>query len=101
MWCRAHQREVEIDDSALDFLAQAKLIPGSNATVKSSGPEGVRRESDNGEHTVPREVALLMTSSRPDRAGQSTSVDLSAGLAGPARGVTRTQRDPASPLRRG
>jgi DtxR family Mn-dependent transcriptional regulator len=57
---RRISEKVEIDGAALDFLAHAKLIPGSNATVVSSGPDGVHLESDNGEHTVPREVALLM-----------------------------------------
>jgi len=57
---RRISEKVEIDDSALDFLAQAKLIPGSNATVVSSGPDGVHVESDAGEQVVPRAVAQLM-----------------------------------------
>ena len=52
--------KVEIDDSALDFLAQAKLIPGSAARIVSSGPDGVTVESDAGEQVVPRAVAQLM-----------------------------------------
>jgi DtxR family Mn-dependent transcriptional regulator len=52
--------KVEIDESAIQFLADAKLIPGSNATVVSSGPDGVHVESDAGERVVPRDVAQLM-----------------------------------------
>ncbi|HEX5586497.1 MAG TPA: metal-dependent transcriptional regulator, partial [Acidimicrobiia bacterium] len=57
---RRISEKVEIDESALNFLAAAKLIPGSNATVVSSGPDGVHLESDAGEQIVPREVAQLM-----------------------------------------
>jgi DtxR family transcriptional regulator, Mn-dependent transcriptional regulator len=57
---RRISEKVEIDESAINFLAQAKLIPGSNATVVSSGPDGVHVESAAGEQVVPREVALLM-----------------------------------------
>jgi DtxR family Mn-dependent transcriptional regulator len=57
---RRISEKIEIDDSALDFLAHAKLIPGSNATVVSSGPDGVHLESASGEHTVPPDVAQLM-----------------------------------------
>ena len=57
---RRISEKVEINGAWLDFLAQARLIPGSNANVVSSGPDGVHLESDSGEHTVPREVALLM-----------------------------------------
>jgi DtxR family transcriptional regulator, Mn-dependent transcriptional regulator len=57
---RRISEKVEINDSALDFLAQAKLTPGSNATVVSSDPDGVRLESEAGEQLVPRDVALLM-----------------------------------------
>ncbi|MFI5047368.1 MAG: metal-dependent transcriptional regulator [Acidimicrobiia bacterium] len=57
---RRISEKIEINESWLDFLAQANLIPGSGATVVSSGPDGVHLESDTGEHTVPRDVALLM-----------------------------------------
>ena len=57
---RRISEKIEIDDSALGFLAQAELIPGSQATVVSSGPDGVRLESASGEHTVPHDVAQLM-----------------------------------------
>ncbi len=52
--------KVEIDDTALQFLARAKLTPGSSATVVDTGPDGVRVESDTGEQLVPRDVASLM-----------------------------------------
>jgi DtxR family Mn-dependent transcriptional regulator len=57
---RRISEKVEIDESAIQFLAQAKLIPGSSATVVSSGPDGVHLESDAGEQLVPRDVAQLM-----------------------------------------
>ncbi|MET0421281.1 MAG: metal-dependent transcriptional regulator [Acidimicrobiia bacterium] len=57
---RRISEKVEIDEDAITFLAQAKLIPGSNATVVSMGPDGVRVESEAGEHLVPNSVAALM-----------------------------------------
>ena len=57
---RRISEKMEIDDSALVFLAEAKLIPGSNAIVMESGPDGVRVASDSGEQLVPRDVAQLM-----------------------------------------
>jgi DtxR family Mn-dependent transcriptional regulator len=57
---RRISEKIEIDDSALVFLAAAKLIPGSNAVVMESGPDGVRVKSDSGEQLVPRDVAQLM-----------------------------------------
>ena len=57
---RRISEKMEIDDSALVFLAEAKLIPGSNAVVMESGPDGVRVASDSGEQLVPRDVAQLM-----------------------------------------
>ena len=52
--------KVEIDDGALQFLARAKLIPGSEATVVGIETDGVRVESDAGDQVVPRDVAQLM-----------------------------------------
>jgi DtxR family transcriptional regulator, Mn-dependent transcriptional regulator len=52
--------KVEIDDSALRFLAGAKLTPGSEAMVVTTEPDGVHVESDAGDQVVPREVAALM-----------------------------------------
>src|SRR5215510_6426899 len=48
--------KVEIDDDALQFLAEAKLTPGSKAMVVSSDSDGVRVESDSGDQMVPRAV---------------------------------------------
>ena len=42
------------------FLAEAHLIPGSNAMVIDNGPDGVRLHSDAGEQLVPKDVAQLM-----------------------------------------
>jgi DtxR family Mn-dependent transcriptional regulator len=52
--------KVEIDDGALRFLADAKLIPGSEATVVGTETDGVRVESAAGDQVVPRDVAQLM-----------------------------------------
>src|SRR5882757_8238491 len=39
---RRISEKVEIDDDAIAFLAGAELIPGSNAVVVGSGPDGVQ-----------------------------------------------------------
>ena len=52
--------KVEMDDDALALLAGAHLIPGSEASVLRSGPDGVVLETDAGERTVPAELAKLM-----------------------------------------
>jgi hypothetical protein len=57
---RRISEKIEIDDSALVFLAEARLIPGSSVVVVGSGPDGVRVESDSGEQLVPKDVAQLM-----------------------------------------
>jgi DtxR family Mn-dependent transcriptional regulator len=57
---RRISEKIEIDEGALEFLADAHLIPGSNAVIVESGPSGVRVTSDNGEQTVPRTIANLM-----------------------------------------
>jgi DtxR family Mn-dependent transcriptional regulator len=52
--------KVEMDDDALALLAGAHLIPGSEASVLRTGPDGVVLETDAGERTVPAELAKLM-----------------------------------------
>jgi DtxR family Mn-dependent transcriptional regulator len=57
---RRISEKVEIDDDAIAFLAGAELIPGSNAVVVSTSPEGVKVKSATGEQTVPRKLASLI-----------------------------------------
>ena len=57
---RRISEKVEIDDDAISFLADAELTPGSNATLISSGTEGVQVTSAAGEQTVPRKLAQLV-----------------------------------------
>jgi DtxR family transcriptional regulator, iron-dependent repressor len=57
---RRISEKIEIDDHAIEFLAEARLTPGSNATVLDTGPDGVRVKSEAGEQVVPRDVAQLM-----------------------------------------
>jgi DtxR family Mn-dependent transcriptional regulator len=57
---RRISEKVEIDDSALQFLVGAKLVPGSSAVVLATGPEGVRVDSGAGERTIPADIAKLM-----------------------------------------
>jgi DtxR family Mn-dependent transcriptional regulator len=52
--------KLELSDEALQLVARARLIPGSTATVVSSGPDGVVVDTPAGEHTVPVEVAEQM-----------------------------------------
>ncbi|HZP28242.1 MAG TPA: metal-dependent transcriptional regulator [Acidimicrobiia bacterium] len=56
--------KVEMDDDALRLLAGAHLTPGAEASVVSSGPEGVVLETEAGERTVPAALADLMFVSR-------------------------------------
>jgi DtxR family Mn-dependent transcriptional regulator len=56
--------KVEMDDEALHLLAGAHLIPGSEASVVRSGPDGVVLETEAGERTVPAALANLMFVSR-------------------------------------
>jgi DtxR family Mn-dependent transcriptional regulator len=56
--------KVEMDDDALRLLAGARLIPGSEASVVSSGPDGVVLETEAGERTLPAALASLMFVSR-------------------------------------
>jgi DtxR family Mn-dependent transcriptional regulator len=57
---RRISEKVEIDDEAIAFLADAELIPGSNAVVVSTSTEGVQVTSAAGEQTVPRKLAQLV-----------------------------------------
>jgi DtxR family Mn-dependent transcriptional regulator len=57
---RRISEKVEIDDDAIAFLAGAKLIPGSNAVVVGSGPDGVQVTSATGDQTVPKKLAQLI-----------------------------------------
>jgi len=52
--------KLELDDDALALIADARLIPGSPATMTKSGPDGIVVETDAGETTVPTEIAALM-----------------------------------------
>jgi DtxR family Mn-dependent transcriptional regulator len=52
--------KLELSDDALELVARARLIPGSTATVVSSGPDGVVVKTPAGEHTVPPVVAEQM-----------------------------------------
>ena len=58
---RRISEKVEIDEDAINFLAGAELIPGSNAVVVSTSTEGVQVTTDAaGEQTVPRKLAQLI-----------------------------------------
>lgn len=49
--------KLELDDASLAFVARARLVPGSRATVVESTDAGVRVATGTGEHTVPWPVA--------------------------------------------
>jgi DtxR family Mn-dependent transcriptional regulator len=57
---RRISEKVEIDDGALEFLAEAQLIPGADAVVVGNAPDGVRVTSGAGDQVVPRNIAQLM-----------------------------------------
>ena len=57
---RRISEKVEIDDEAIAFLADAELVPGSNAVVVGTSTEGVQVTSAAGEQTVPRKLAQLV-----------------------------------------
>jgi DtxR family Mn-dependent transcriptional regulator len=57
---RRISEKVEIDEDAINFLATAELVPGSNAVVVSTNPDGVQVTSAAGEQTVPRKLAQLI-----------------------------------------
>ena len=52
--------KIELDDDALNLLADAQLIPGHRAVVVGVGPNGVTVKTDSGEHEVPTPIATLM-----------------------------------------
>src|SRR5664279_2272467 len=45
--------KIELDDDALNLLAEALLIPGQRAIVTGRGPNGVTVKTPSGEHEVP------------------------------------------------
>jgi len=51
--------KLELDDRALSLLAAADLIPGSETSVLGRGSDGTRVAGDDGERTVPDDVARL------------------------------------------
>ena len=51
--------KLELDDRALSLLAAAGLTPGSEASVLGRGRDGTRVVADDGERTVPDDVARL------------------------------------------
>ncbi len=51
--------KLELDDRALSLLAAAGLVPGSEASVLGRGSDGTRVVADDGERTVPDDVARL------------------------------------------
>jgi DtxR family Mn-dependent transcriptional regulator len=57
---RRISEKIEIDDNALEFLAEAQLIPGSDAVVVGTADDGVRVTSGAGDQVVPRNIAQLM-----------------------------------------
>jgi len=52
--------KLELDDDALVLIADARLIPGSPATVERADPDGVVVSTDQGTTTVPLDIASLM-----------------------------------------
>jgi DtxR family Mn-dependent transcriptional regulator len=52
--------KLELDDEALNLLADAALIPGEHADVVAVGADGIKVSTASGEHTVPDAVARLM-----------------------------------------
>jgi len=57
---RRISEKLELDQGAIEFVAEASLIPGSDAVVMSRGPEGVRIDGGSGEQLVPDTVAQLV-----------------------------------------
>lgn len=49
--------KLEISDDHLQFVAQARLIPGASVTVMERTPEGVHVRTGVGDHTVPLVIA--------------------------------------------
>jgi DtxR family Mn-dependent transcriptional regulator len=49
--------KLEISDEHLQFVAQARLIPGASVTVMERTPQGVHVRTGVGDHTVPPVIA--------------------------------------------
>jgi DtxR family Mn-dependent transcriptional regulator len=49
--------KLELSDDGLQFVAQAKLVPGASATVVAHETDGTRVRTDTGEVVVPTKVA--------------------------------------------
>jgi len=52
--------KLELDDGAIQFLAEAKLIPGLDATIVAREENGVRVATEAGERLVPTRLAALV-----------------------------------------
>jgi hypothetical protein len=52
--------KVEIDDSAIAFLARAQLIPGNETLVVGTESDGVHVQGSSGDTVVPRDLAALV-----------------------------------------
>jgi DtxR family Mn-dependent transcriptional regulator len=52
--------KLELSDSGLQLVANARLIPGAHAEVVGRGPEGVQVRTTVGDTTVPDEIAEQM-----------------------------------------
>ena len=57
---RRISEKAEIDDEAIAFLADAELMPGSNAELLATSSDGVRVTSGGSERDVPRKLAQLV-----------------------------------------
>jgi DtxR family Mn-dependent transcriptional regulator len=57
---RRISEKAEIDDDAIAFLADAELMPGSNAELVATSSDGVQVQSAGNERTVPRKLAQLI-----------------------------------------
>jgi DtxR family Mn-dependent transcriptional regulator len=52
--------KIEVDDDALRFIARADLIPGRTATVTERANGTIVVDSQNGQHSVPANIAEMM-----------------------------------------
>jgi DtxR family Mn-dependent transcriptional regulator len=57
---RRISEKAEIDDEAIAFIADAALMPGSEAVVVATSNDGVQVDSGGSERTVPRKLAQLI-----------------------------------------
>jgi DtxR family Mn-dependent transcriptional regulator len=55
---------LELSDDSLQLVADARLIPGANATIVDRDDKGVRVKTGTGEHVVPTAVAEQLYVSR-------------------------------------